>query len=78
MLGIPGVGAKAQRFDFCQCHFKVKIIFQGQMTARQATIMLHITPTFLVYFSVLARDALNVRTNRRVVCQSVCREGRAL
>jgi len=43
-----GIREYTQRFDFCQCHFKVKVIFQGQMTAWRATIRLGITPTLLI------------------------------
>jgi len=44
--GMLGIREWTQRFDFCQCHLKVEVIFQGQMTARRAIITLGNTSTF--------------------------------
>ena len=48
LCGMLGIREQTQRFDFCQCHFKVKVIFSDEMTARRETITLGTTPTFPV------------------------------
>ena len=30
--GMLGIRELTQLFGFCQCHFKVKVLFQGQIT----------------------------------------------